>query len=138
MDEVVLADPKVEPTEAVLAACLGRSKGVLDAALLQVQTRCPGTVAQWKYYRDGKSWLLSARWKGKTLFWLAAGQRRFRVTFYLGPRAEADVLASSIPEDAKARYHESKGKKIRGVTLSLAAKQDLTAFGELLELKLRA
>ncbi len=138
MDEPVLSDPKVEPTDEVLAACLGRSKGVLDAALLHVQGRCPGAQAQWKYYRDGKSWLLSASWRKKTLFWLAAGHRRFRITFYLGPRAEADVLASAIPEEAKARYRESAGRKIRGVTLVLATKKDLAAFEELLELRLRA
>jgi len=138
MDEQVLSDPKVEPTDEVLAACLGRSKGVLDAALLHLRTRCPGSEARWRYYRDGKSWLLSASWKKKTLFWLSADHGAFRVTFYLPSSLEAALAAADLPAPVKSSFAASAGKKIRGATAVIRTPSDLSAFDTLLALKLSA
>lgn len=59
-------------------------------------------VQSWKYYNDGKSWLLNVSRKKKALFWLSVGDGWFRTTFYLSPKAEVAIMGSDLPEDLEA------------------------------------
>lgn len=136
MDKPVLGDPAVYPSDEVLASSLGRSKAAYDALFERARAGLPDLEAGWKYYNDGKSWLLKASRKKKTLFWLSAREGSFRTTFYLGAGAGEALLGSALPEGLKEQFRQSAGKKFHGVTVELKAKKDLAAFEGLLALKL--
>ena len=132
----VLDDPAVYPTDEVLLLHLGRAKSCFDAMLEHSRSRCAGLAATWKYYQDGKSWLLNLSLRKKTVCWVLVGHASFRTTFYLGAAVEARILASAIPTPSKDQYRASAGKKIRGVSVVIRTKKDLVAFRELLDIRL--
>jgi hypothetical protein len=136
MDTPVLGDPEVYPSDEVLGAKLGRSKAAFDALFEKIRAGLPDLEEGWKYYQDGKSWLLKVSRKKKTLFWLSVREGSFRTTFYLGAGAEAAVMGSGLPEEPKEQFRASAAKKFHGVTVEVKAKKDLAAFEELLGIKL--
>jgi hypothetical protein len=138
-EKAMFDDPDVFPSDELIAARLGQRASAAYALLLErALALAPGLSPEWKYYRDGKSWLLKAARKQKTLFWLSVAEGSSRVGFYLGPKAEAAIAASGLPESVKEDFAESRGKKIRGIGLGIRSKKDLEGFEELLKIKLGA
>ncbi len=133
----VLLDPDEHPCDEILAARLGRAYPTYQGVIEALRSGCPESATDWKFYRDGKCWLMKASSKGKTVFWLSAADRFFTVTFYLHPRDEDALMASAIPESAKQHFRASQGKKFRGASLELRTRKDLSAFRELLNLKVK-
>ncbi len=132
-----LSDPAVFPSEEVLAGILGgRAKAALDALLEENRAAHPTFTSEWRYYNDGKRWLMKGQVKQKTVFWLSAATGSFRVTYYLGAGADAEVMAGDFSEEAKAGWKESTGKKFRGLTISVKSKKDLPACRAAADLKL--
>jgi hypothetical protein len=137
-EKPALSDPGTFPDDRVLSAILGPARDAFEAALGRVEARCPGAEFGWKYYRDGKSWLMKASWKKKTLFWLSAGRSFFRTTFYLPASLEGTVLSGSLPPETKEGFSASAGKKTRGATVTIAGTEGIAHFDTLLSLKLAA
>ena len=131
-----LSDPATFPAEEVLSAVLGSSKTAFDAMLERLAAIAPDASSGWKYYRDGKSWLMNASRKKKTLFWLSADRGSFRATFYLPTALEDAVLGGPFPEALKEGFAATAGKKFRGATLTIRAAEDLVHFEALVALKL--
>jgi hypothetical protein len=136
MGDSALTDPKVFPTAEVLGEKLGRADAAYRAVFDFLGADFPDIAGEWKFYNDGKCWLQKVARKGKTVFWLSVSPGFFRTTFYLGADSEGLVKGSLLPEEAKAGFFASAGKKFRGLTLSMKAKKDLAAFKEALALKL--
>jgi hypothetical protein len=136
MDNPVLSDPSIFPTDEVLSSHLGKAK-VSFALLFQFNhTNFPEFIERWKYYNDGKSWLLNVSRKKKTLFWLSVRTGAFRTTFYLNARAAQLVPDSKIPKELKDLFKESEGKAFRGLTVSIKTRKDVEVYKEVLALKL--
>ena len=136
MEPPVLSDPDTYPTDKVLLSHLGKTKTLFDALFEYNHTKFPEFVERWKYYNDGKSWLLNVSRKKKTLFWLSALDGKFRTTFYLNPKAAQIVRDLDIPKDLKDHFKETEGKKFRGLTVVIKAKKDLKVYKEVLTLKM--
>jgi hypothetical protein len=136
MEPSVLNDPATYPTEEVLASFLGEANAAFQALFERNHFRHPDFVETWKYYNDTKCWLLNVSRKKKTLFWLSIGNGWFRTTFYFPAKAEEVILGSALPEDLKAPYRESSGRKFRGITLIIRETLDSEPYEQLLGLKL--
>lgn len=136
MERPVLGDPAVYPSEELLAAHLGEARHAFLALRDHVRAAVPDALEEWNYYADGKSWLFKATQKKKTIFWLSASDGFFRTTFYIAAKHERSVMESGLPDGLKRQYAEAAGKKIRGITVTLRAEEDLAAFKEALALKL--
>jgi hypothetical protein len=132
-----LSDPSIFPSDEVLAGILGeRAEAALDAFLEENRASCPTFTSEWRFYNDGKRWLMKAQVKKKTVFWLSAGKKEFHATFYLAAAADRDVLAGDFSEESKAGWKASKGKKFRGLTIAVKSKRDLPACRSAEALKL--
>ena len=136
MDAPVLSDPNIYPTNDVLFSHLGKAKSSFISLFDYNHSNHPDFVEKWKYYHDGKSWLLNISKKKKTVFWLSVGDSFFRVTFYLNAKAEQSVIHSTIPAELKNQYLGASGKKIRGITLRMKAKKDVDLYKQLLSIKM--
>ncbi len=136
MFKPVLTDPAVFPTDAVLASHLGKAAPSFSQLFDFNHTNFPEFVERWKYYNDGKSWLLNVSRKKKTLFWLSVKDGCFRTSFYLNSKGAQRVPGSKIPQDLKDRFRETEGQKFRGVTVVIKSKKDLEIYKEMLALKM--
>lgn len=136
MVDAVLSNPDVFPSDDILSSHLGKTTTLYTTLLADLKTKYPGLEEDWRYYNDGKRWLMPVRHKKKTLFWLSVSDGFFRTTFYIGGKHEALVRKSSIPAELKEEYAAEKGK-IRGIRLVIKAKRNLATFHELLDIKLK-
>ena len=136
MIQPVLSDPNIFPADAILASHLGKTKASFDALFKYNHADFPDFVEKWKYYNDGKSWLMNVSRKKKTPFWLSAGDGFFRVAFYFGTKAENAILDSSIPDEYKNQFMESAGKKFRSIVVVIKKKKDIEVYKKLLPLKM--
>lgn len=136
MEKQILSDANIYPSENVILSHLGKAKTSFSSFMEYNHSVHPDFVERWKYYNDGKSWLLNVSKKKKTVFWLSVGNGFFRTAFYMNSRAERGVIDSEIPEVLKKQYLETSGKKFRAISLVIRTKKDLEIYKSLLELKL--
>jgi len=138
MDKPVLYDPAVFPTDEVLASHLGKAMSSFALLLQFNRTNFPEFVEQWKYYNDGKSWLLNVSRKKKTLFWLSVKDGSFRTTFYLNSKAAQLVPDSNVPQRLKDQFKKSEGERFRAITVEIKTRKDVEVYRKMLALKMAA
>ena len=137
MEEKVLTDKNQFPTEEVIFSHIGKSKIYWESIFQHIHTNHPDFSEEWKYYNDGKSWLLKVTRKKKTIFWLSIYKDLFRITFYFGDKAEPAIIESSISDKLKEEFKNGKRyNKIRGLTLIINNNKVLEYVKSLITIKL--
>jgi hypothetical protein len=126
MENPVLSDKTQFPTERVIFSHIGKSKLLWIAFFKYLAEEHPDFVQEWRYYNDGKSWLMKVQHKKKTVFWLSVIKDAFRTTFYIHEKAKKIIADSPISDDLKEQYRTGKNYgKIRGITIVFRNKRDL-------------
>jgi hypothetical protein len=138
MDKPVLSDPATFPTDEVLASHLGKTMPCFLLLFQLNHTNFPEFVERWKYYNDGKSWLLNVSRKKKTLFWLSVKDGSFRTTFYFNDKAAQLVPVSKIPRKLRDQFAKSEGEKFRAITVEIKTNKDVEVYRKVLALKMAA
>jgi hypothetical protein len=102
-----------------------------------IGTRHPDCVARWRYYNDGKSWLLNLSRKKRTVFWLSlVPGRTFRITAYFTDKARDAIRASALSPELKKPFVAPAGPgKLRGITITFRKKRDVEDAKILVALK---
>ncbi|MCZ7602487.1 MAG: DUF3788 family protein [Melioribacteraceae bacterium] len=137
MPQPTLTNKDQFPTEEIIFSHIGNSKVIWEELFKHIHTEHPDLIHEWRYYNDGKSWLMKVTRKSKTIFWLSVIKNAFQITFYFGDKAEHTLLESSISEKLKKEFKEGKRfGKIRGITLVMNKKQYLKDAKELINLKI--
>jgi len=138
MEKPVLSDETRFPSDEVIFSNLGKSKAFWMSFFGHLDKEHPDFSREWRYYRDGKSWLLKVQHKKKTVFWLSLVPGSFRITFYFTDRAEAAVRESGIAEELKDQFlNGKKYNKIRGLTVTFRKKKDVEYAKALIDIKLK-
>lgn len=136
MDAPVLTDKDQFPSDDVIFAHLGRRRALWEALFGFIELRHPDFVAEWRYYNDGKSWLLNVSRKKKTVFWLSLVGKTFRITAYFTDKARDAVRASALPDELKEQFlGQSPIGKLRAITITFRTKRDVEAAKVLVALK---
>ena len=94
-----LNDPKVSPTINVLKNILKDSYSAFEE-LSAILIKNYSLTAEWKYYRDSKAWLCKVSYKKKTIFWLAACEGYFQISFYFLERHLEDIAKLNVKDDS--------------------------------------
>lgn len=137
MEPSVLTDPKVFPSEDRIASHLGRRQALWDALFACVRAEHPECVAQWRYYNDGKSWLLNLSRKKKTVLWISVVRGAFRATAYFTDNARDAVLASALSDELKDQFTTGRSfGKLRAITITIKKKRDVEDAKSLIALKI--
>ncbi len=136
MEQRALSDPDTYPSDKVLASHLKRSHASYLELFEFNHTAHPDFVERWRYYNDGKSWLLNVSRKKKTVFWVGVNEGSFRTSFSFSAKVEQDVLKSRLPAEIKRQYRDTAGNHFRGISLVIKAKKDVETYKELLSIKL--
>ncbi len=138
MDQMVLTDKNQSPTEEIINSYIGKSKTNWESIFKYIYSNYPEFTEQWRYYKDGKSWLMKVIWKSKTVFWLSVIEDGFRITFYFGDKAEELILESSLTDQLKEQFKNGKRfGKIRALTVLMNNKRNVEFVKELISIKLR-
>jgi hypothetical protein len=137
MEPMVLTDPKQSPSEDVIFSHIGRRRVLWEALFEHLRTEHPDCVAQWRYYNDGKSWLLNESRKKKTVFWLSVVRGTFRITAYFTDKARDAIRASALSDDLKAQFLGAAPMgKLRGITITFRKTRDVQDAKILVALKI--
>jgi len=138
MEKQLLSDEGQFPTEDIIFSHIAESKTIWKELFKNIHEIHPEFAEQWRYYNDGKSWLLKITKKAKTIFWLTVIKDAFRVTFYFGDKAETEIIKSNISEPLKEQYLTGKRfGKIRSVSLIVTNDKDIRDILSLAEIKLK-
>jgi hypothetical protein len=137
MSTSVFTEINQHPTEDLIFSHLGKNKVLWITLFEYIHEQHPDIVEEWRYYQDGKSWLLKVTRKAKTVFWLSVIERSFRITFYFTDRAQPFIEKSTLSPALKEQFKTGKKYgKIRGVTVLFKTKKDCTDAQELIRIKL--
>jgi hypothetical protein len=137
MEEPTLKDKNQFPTEEIIYSYISKTKPLWKSVFEFIHKNHPDISEEWRYYNDGKSWLMKVTRKSKTIFWLAVTKVTFRTTFYFTDKAENAINDSSISSKLKAQFNEGKQYgKIRGITVVFKNKKHVEDAKSLIELKL--
>lgn len=136
MEPMILTDPKQFPGEDVIFAHLGGRRALWDALFDHLHAAHPDFVERWRYYNDGKSWLMNVSRKKQTVFWLSVIRGTFRITAYFTDKARDAILSSALSADLKEQFVSGKSYgKLRGITITFHTKRDVEDAKTLIALK---
>jgi hypothetical protein len=139
MEPPVLTDKDEFPSEEVIASHLGRRMALWNALFQFIHAEHADFEERWRYYNDGKSWLLNISRKKKTVFWLSVIRGTFRITAYFTDKAAESIAASALSAELKERFVAAKAMgMIRGITITFKKKSDVEDAKILIALKLAA
>jgi len=90
----------------------------------------------WNFYNDGKRWLFKMVNKKKTVFWAGILNDTFRITFYLGNKAESIIENSDLPQTIKEEFKTAKRYGlIRPVTFIINNNSDVDNVLKMIAIK---
>ena len=137
MDAPVLTDRTQFPTDDVIFSHIGKRRALWEALFAFIHEEHPDCVTRWRYYNDGKSWLLNLSRKKKTVFWLSLTGNTFRITAYFTDKARQAIRASVLPDELKKPFKSAiPAGKLRGITITFRKKRDVEDARILVALKI--
>jgi hypothetical protein len=136
MEPHVLTDRIQFPSEEVIASHIGKRVALWDALFEFIHAEHPDFVEQWRYYNDGKSWLMNVSRKKKTVFWLSVIKGTFRITAYFTDKAADAIRASTLSAGLKEAFLGGKRfGKLGPITITFNKKRDVEDAKALIALK---
>ncbi len=138
VEKPILNDPDQFPTEEVIYSCIGKRKTLWISFFDMLGEHHPDFSQEWRYYKDGKNWLMKVTRKSKTIFWLSVWKNDFKIGFYFSDKAEELINQSDIPDDLKEEFKNGKRYgKIRGLTIVFRKKKDIEYADSLIAIRLK-
>jgi hypothetical protein len=137
MEEPVLHDPEEYPSDDVLRRHLGRAMASWRALMEYIDEHEPALYGEWRYYKDGKSWLYKITHKKLTLCWAAVFSGKFQTTCYFPDRAEPAITGSKLSKTYIDQYlHGRRYGKTRAISVDVRKLADLKATKQIMEIRL--
>jgi len=138
MEPIVLTDPNVQPTDELVSSIIGENHVYWQQIIDYLYENHVDITEEWRFYNDGKSWLYRALRKKKTIYWVGILKDTFRISFWLGEKAEPVIEASSLSESVKEYYRNAKRYKIgRCISITMTSPEDFEDVKKLIDLKLK-
>lgn len=135
MEKPILTDADKYPSKEIIFDHIGKTRSLWLALFDYISKTYPEFNSEWRYYKDGKSWLMKVTRKSKTIFWLSVIKGSFRTTFYFTDKAKELINNSSLGSDLIEEFNKKSG--LRGITIVFRNKKDLEYAKELITIKLR-
>ena len=97
----------------------------------------PEFSSEWKYYKDGKAWLMKVQKKTKTIFWCGIYDDGIKAIFYFTDKVLEHLENSNIPKSYIDQFLSGKYyNKIRAFTVELKSENHLQYILDLINIKL--
>ncbi len=138
MEGPLLRDEAEYPSDDVLAGCLGKAKAAWDAFTARLAADFSDASLEWRFYKDGKSWLCKVVRKKKTVCWVSIWNQAFRTTFYFTARSDQEIDRLPIAQELRIAYRAQSGSgKLKPITIQVSSKRALRDVFTLFEYKSR-
>jgi len=106
-EKQLLRDPQQEPHDEFLEKILS-SEVYLTYKELQSRVAGMGMVAEWRYYKDGKSWLCKITRKNKTVVWMSLWENYIRTSFYFTEKTREGIIKLESEDPVLLSFKEVK------------------------------
>jgi len=138
MEKPVLTNKNQFPNEKIIFSYIEPVKKIWQKLFSEIHTTYPEFDEQWRFYNDGKSWLLKITRKTKTILWVSVFQDYFKSVFYFGDKAEPAINESTISDAFKEQFKNGKRYgKIRAIVVTPGSENDITDIMKLIQIKLK-
>lgn len=138
VQQAVLNDKQIEPTEALISSIIGNKQLIWKQAMNYLYDNNKDISEVWKYYKDGKSWLFRSLKKKKTIFWISVLEDTFQITFWFPVRLEPKITESDLANSIKTQYINAKTfNNTRGISINIQDSNDLVNIKGLIDFKLK-
>jgi hypothetical protein len=133
---ILLSDREIYPTDEYIFSIIGDKKVFWQSIMNHMTDNYKDALGQWNYYNDGKRWLFKMTHKKKTIFWAGILTDTFRITFYLGNKADTIIENSDLPQSIKEEFKTAKKYGlIRPVTFTIKEKTDVDNVLKMISIK---
>jgi hypothetical protein len=137
-EDLMLTNSLIHPTDEIIFSYIGEKKEYWKAIMIYMAEMYIGSAGEWNFYNDGKRWLFKMVYRKKTIFWAAILKDSFRVTFYLGNKAEPVIDESELPVSVKEEFKTAKRYGlIRPVTFLVNSHDDYENILKMIEIKIK-
>ena len=137
-EKTVLSDKSIVPTDDFIFSIIRERKVHWLRIMNYLSENYPDASGTWNYYNDGKQWLFKYVRKKKTIFWASLLIDTFRITFYLGNKAESVIENSDLPVSIKEEFKTAKKYGlIRPVTLIIRNEEDVDNVLKMIVIKVK-
>jgi hypothetical protein len=131
----VFIDKSVKPDDKKLSTALGDSFKYWAAIKSYIMTKYPGAIEEWKNY--GKyGWTLKTLLNKRNLFFFAAYDSYFRISFVFGDKAVSAAEQSDLPlnmiEELRGAKKYMEG---RGISIEVKKQKDVVNIKKLIDIK---
>jgi hypothetical protein len=135
-EKPLLNDPKEFPDDGVLSKYLGKNKVLWDAMTGEWSSDFPSASLEWKYYKDGGTWLGKLVEKKKTVCWISVWDKFFKISFYFAEKNDNDIKILKIDQRLKDSYLSNKPiGKLKPLIVAVKTKKTLKSIYELIKYK---
>lgn len=133
--ENILNDPLIEPTLDVLKNGLG-SNFTNYQTMLELIEKYALTI-EWRYYKDGKSWLCKVQRKKKTILWLSVWTACFKISFFFTQKNVESIVELPIADVIKQEFLAQKAVgKLLPIIIAVNNEATLTDIESIMKYKL--
>jgi hypothetical protein len=138
LEKLILSDRNKIPSDEYIFSLIGEKKDLWLRIMNHTSEVCKDCSGGWNYYNDGKQWLFKMVHKKKTIFWAGILTGTFRITFYLGNKAEPVIESSDLPDEIKDQFKNAKRYGlIRPVTFKVMNDSDVDNILKMIGIKLK-
>jgi Protein of unknown function (DUF3788) len=135
-ENLLLTDKQIYPTDEYIFSIIGDMKIFWQSIMNHMTNNYKDSAGEWNFYNDGKRWLFKMIYKKKTIFWAGILTDTFRITFYLGNKAETIIENSDLPQNIKEEFRTAKRYGlIRPVTFIVKNKTDVDNVLKMIDIK---
>jgi hypothetical protein len=135
-ENLLLTDKQIYPTDEYIFSIIGDMKIFWQSIMNHMKNNYKDSAGEWNFYNDGKRWLFKMIYKKKTIFWAGILTDTFRITFYLGNKAETIIENSDLPRSIKEEFRTAKRYGlIRPVTFIVKDKTDVDNVLKMIDIK---
>ena len=135
-EKPLLSDKSIIPTDEYIFSLIGNNRLHWKKIMDHVSENYKDTSGSWNYYNDGKKWLFKMVHKKKTLFWAGITDKTFRITFYLGNKAEAIIENSDLPRNVREEFKTAERYGlIRPLTFLIKSETDVDNVLKMIAIK---
>ena len=139
LEQPALKDQDQYPTKDVIYAHIGNAKPLWTSLFDYIHKNHSDFSEEWRYYQDGKAWLLKTTRKSKTIFWTTVSKDSFQITFYFTDKVEEAIRKSAISDELKEQFSSGKRYgKLRALTIAFRDELDIEYAKSLIAIRLKS
>jgi hypothetical protein len=135
-EKLMLSDKEIYPDDDYIVTIIGERMALWQKVIDHMRENYKDSSGDWHYYNDGKQWLFKMVNKKKTVFWAGVQKDTFRITFYLGNKAEPVIESSDLAPEIKEEFRTAKRYGlIRPVTFIIRDNNDVDNVLKMIAIK---